>query len=391
VACCRVTAPIAGGLSPSTISAHNEGVRLVLGLGLLTACGRLQFGEVDALDRPIPHLPPGPLWDGTGELLLEDSVIDTTALTIDGAAPLLGSFVALPQPGGPELAVLQADLLSIDRVRVIGTRPLVLVARETLVVGILLDASALGTRAGAGARLTGGGDDGVHTPSVCDSGGGGGGHATVGAAGGGNACVAAGPPGGAIAGDDAIIILAGGTPGGAGVSNACGLPGGGGGGGALQLTAGRSIQIGAGASVIAGGGGGEGGAECGDGDAGAGGGGGAGGAVYLDAPSIMIDGAVLAHGGGGGAGGNGLLQNGPVGVGNPGADGTSLTAAPGGTPPAPNAGAGGDGGTGTMPPSSSLPVEHNAGGGGGAAGRIVVRGSHAGSGTISPAPRAVAP
>ncbi len=335
--------------------AYSRGVRPLALCSLLAACGRLEFDGEDPLGRPIPHLPDGIVWDDDRDIVL-DGPLDTASLPLfDGIAVLQAHTITVP-----------ADAT----VTITGPFPLVLLARDTIAVDGVLDASASGTRPGPGARAATAGA-GEHPPgSVCDSGGGGGGHATVGAVGGGTSCAPSGGSGGRIEGDDPITVLAGGSAGGAGVSLACGIPGGGGGGGALQLSAGRTILIRG--QVLAGGGGGAGGAECGDGDAGAGGGGGAGGAIVLDADVVTIEGEVFAHGGGGGAGGNGLISNGPVGAGGAGSDGRSLSPAAGGIEPAPNAGRGGTGGTTTTPPGSSDAVQHNAGGGGGAVGRILI-------------------
>ena len=348
---------------------------LVLVLAI-PACGRLGFADEPALEPPT-HVPGSVTLGGTGTLELGTSVLDTTALTIDGGPPAHGQLVAVQQVGGgPELAFLQADHVTITAggtVTVIGGRGLVILARTIEVVG-RIDASGAPARPGPGA-VTGTAQGGVHqNADVCDSGGGGGGHASAGAAGGDVVTCLPSRRGGAIGGDDALTILLGGGNGGDAVSFACGLPGGGGGGGALQLSAGERLAIGPAGEVLAGGGGGSGGPECGDGDAGGGGGGGAGGAIFLEAPEIAIDGLVIANGGGGGAGGNGLSQNGTIGTGGSGASGTARTAAIGGVPPAPNAGLGGTGGTEMQPPGTGASADNNAGGGGGAVGRIVIRG-----------------
>lgn len=348
---------------------------LVLAL-TVPACGRYGFVDQPPLQAPT-HVPGTVTLGGTGTLVLGTSQIDTTQLTIDGGPPEHGQLVAVPQIGaGPELAMLQAEHVRISdgaTVSVIGGRGLVILARTIEVVG-RLDASGAPGRAGPGAVI-GNAQAGQHQDQdVCDSGGGGGGHASGGARGGEVFSCLPNRLGGASAGDDTLTVLVGGGNGGDAVSFACGNPSGGGGGGALQLSAGDELVIGAAAEVLAGGGGGTGGPECGDGDAGGGGGGGAGGAIFLEAPTIEIEGLVIANGGGGGAGGNGLIDNGPIGTGGAGANGTTRTAALGGIPPAPNAGVGGPGGADAQLPVDGAGADHNAGGGGGAVGRIVIRG-----------------
>jgi hypothetical protein len=360
-------------------------VRAVPLLLALSACGRSGFDERAPLEPPA-HVPASVTLDGAGSLVLGTSVIDTTSLTIDGASPVRGQLAAIAQlGGGPELALLQAEHITISdgaMVRVVGTRGLVILAR-TVDVGGSLDASA-----GAGAALIKAAN-GVHEAgNVCDSGGGGGGHGTRGGTGGDADSCTFGGPGGAVIGDDALTLLVGGAAGGDGVTAACGIPPGGGGGGALQLSASERVSIAGAGAVLVGGGGGVGGLECGDGDAGAGGGGGAGGAIYIEAPVVVIDGVLLAHGGGGGAGGNGLTQNGPIGKGGDGAAGTSRDPAVGGVPPAPNAGIGGAGGTGALAAGDGMMGNNNGGGGGGGAGRIVIIGDAIElRGFVSPAAR----
>lgn len=357
-------------------------------LVLVAACGRFGFEDEPPLLAPT-HIPDSVTLGGTGELVIGTSELDTTALTIDGGPPVTGQLVAVPQlGGGPELALLQADHLTIttgSTLTVVGGRPLVIVARTIEVAG-QLDASGGPGRPGPGA-VAGSAQGGEHAEGdVCDSGGGGGGHATAGARSGDVTTCLPRRLGGAIEGDEALTLLVGGGNGGDAISFACGTPGGGGGGGAIQLSASERLVIGATAIVLAGGGGGSGGPECGDGDAGAGGGGGAGGAIFLEAPEISIAGFVVANGGGGGAGGNGFTENGPIGVGGNGASGTTHSGAVGGSPPAPNAGAGGTGGTDVQAPTEGGTADYNAGGGGGSVGRIVIAGEVVVvTGSVSPA------
>ncbi len=364
-------------------------MRALLLVLALPAC---RFGFVELLPLEVPsHVTDSVPLTGTGQLVLGTAVIDTTALTIDGAAPTLGELSAVAHDGGgPELALLQADRVVVNAggvVRVVGSRGLVILARTIEIAGTI-DAGAAGTRSGPGAS-TSVAPAGIHvTADVCDTGAGGGGHGTPGGRGGSSdICTASGAAGGAPTGDGALTILVGGGSGGAGVSLGCGSAAGGGGGGALQLSAAERVIVRSGGVLLVGGGGGSGGPECGDGDAGSGGGGGAGGALFLEAPDVTIDGWLFAHGGGGGAGGNGQIDNGPIGTGGVGDDGTTRDPANGGVPPAPNAGPGGAGGADGLLPGDGATAGHNAGGGGGAVGRIVIRADRIdGSGIVSPPP-----
>ena len=365
--------------------------RLIV-LVLAAGCGRLQFAD-EPLGDDVTHVPADAVPTADGVLVLAGGTIDTGALTIDGAAPVAGELLEVPQVGGgPSLALLLAeDITLTGTVTIVGGRPLVILARTIAVDGVL-DASAHGSLAGPGARtVEGTGGHATHVINVCDAGGGGGGHAITGAPGGdptscGPDGIGAGGGGGGPVGDARLTLLVGGGPGGDAASGACGAPPGGGGGGALQLSATRRLVITSAGAVLAGGGGGPGGPDCGDGDAGAGGGGGAGGALYLEAPQLVIAGRVIAHGGGGGGGGNGSTGNGGVGPGGVGADGIDLAPAIGGVPPAPTSGIGGAGGTGSTAPVRGADADNNAGGGGGAAGIIAIRGSPTGAGVVSPTP-----
>ena len=110
---------------------------LVLVLAI-PACGRFGFADEPALEPPA-HVPGSVAIGGTGTLVLGTSVLDTTALTLDGNPPEHGQLVAVPQLGaGPELALLQADHITITAgatVRVVGGRGLVILARTIEVIG----------------------------------------------------------------------------------------------------------------------------------------------------------------------------------------------------------------------------------------------------------------
>ncbi|MBS1118976.1 MAG: hypothetical protein H6Q90_1204 [Deltaproteobacteria bacterium] len=357
--------------------------------------------------RDIPHLPSPAELPGSAALSLSGQVtIDTTLLMLSTGAPPSGVSIeqVAQDPGGSSLMVIHADVFTVtvgSVVRVVGTRPLVIVARTISIAGVL-DASANTSTRGAGGHATGdgnpagGGSAGAHVDPFHDSGGGGGGFGATAARGGSagtnQLCLAGeatgGPPGDVL--DlPAIVVLQGGGAGGAGSPGDCpaasNAPGGAG-GGAIQLSATETLVISG--IVHAGGGGGTGGVFCNTVDSGSGGGGGAGGAIYLDAPAIAFTGALLANGGGGGGGGCA-----PDGAGSDGADGSATGAvATGG-----NAGGGcgtlgGNGGTNATAPGAGLDqsCDGNAGGGGGAVGRIVARGTVTGAGQVSPSATALA-
>lgn len=253
--------------------------------------------------------------------------------------------------------------------RVIGSRPLLVAAWNTLTVDGTIDVSSNATVAGAGAN-----------PAACSSnaatagdnhltdGGGGGGGGGFGAGGGqgglGGGTVSGGSKGTAVAAT--APMLRGGCPGARGGKTylAGGL--GGAGGGALQLTARSSIEI---SGVLhAGGAGGRGGPA---GSQSGGGGGGSGGYLGLEAPRVTLTAtAVLAANGGGGGGGAADAL-----AGQPGkrglADSTGAAGGPGGA-----ASKGGDGGSGghltVLAGTTGQNSVDGGGGGGGGVGLLVL-------------------
>jgi hypothetical protein len=317
---------------------------------------------------------------GAADVLVSGGVtLDTTALTVTPAGAAAGwEVVARPHDGGGlELAVAYARDLVIDGdLRVIGERPLVIVARRIELRGAI-DAGARGATPGPGGSRDdrGRGGDGRRDGAYYDGGGGGGGHATVGGAGGNDSNGA----GGAASSDAMLVQLVGGASGGAAVVD-CGSRQPGAGGGALQLYAATELLITAAGRINAGGGGGGAGLNCG-GQYTAGMGGGSGGAIYLQAPRIVNAGLIAANGGGGGGGASG-------GNGGDGADGAATTQ------PAGGGGSGGDtyGAPGGVGGAAGAPARggsnsgglSNGGGGGGAAGRIIVRLRDGTAGTTSP-------
>jgi hypothetical protein len=266
-----------------------------------------------------------------------------------------------PTIEGVEVCVLWAETITIGQGGVIGSRPVVLVATDTLTIstGGLLNASSSsdGTRVGAGATL----NDCAGSAGSGDIGGGGGsggaggwfeGDAGNGGQGGNSQA------GGTVVGPTPLAFRPG-CRGGTGRGD----PGNGGrAGGAVFLIAGARIVISAGSVINASGGGGQAAAMQSGGA-----GGGSGGFVGLDAPVIIVDGVIFALGGGGSpggginnAGGSGKSALGPqtVAAATAGVNNCQGTGGAGGGRDA----AGSPGGTGTN--------ECGGGGGGGSVGVI---------------------
>ncbi len=377
----------------------------------------------------VTHVPDDGEFASQEDLLLDqNTTIDTDTMTITVAGQPL--ITGLQQPAGwpgtradeivfdvyaqendsgSEVAVLHVGDLEVrdgTRVRVVGSRPLVIIASDRIVIDGLVDAAARGAQPGPGGFTPGlgpiqqnGGANGLSW-RLHDGGGGGAGHATAGAAGGspqcGNGCSASGGQGGTEYGrydDLTVSVLRGGSGGGAG-SPGCienGQRTGGGGGGAVQFHALYSITITKSGRINAGGGGGSGGGmACGiNGSAGSGGG--SGGIIFLRAPIIEVTGIVAANGGGGGGGGDESTKA----TGMNGEDGR-LSPAPtlGGEGAAPGGTSGGTGGSVDSPAGrpgrgadADMVGAYNTGGGGGAAGYVVlVAWERESTGTISPAP-----
>jgi hypothetical protein len=310
-----------------------------------------------------------------------------------------------PQTGSPtaapELCAIAGKTIAVQStVTVTGSRALVLIGAETVVVaaGATLDASSTtnGTpRKAAGANLGACAKPGSAGNDNGGAGGGAGGSlATKGGNGGkGNLNAPGGSQNAAKGGSagptqPAPTLLRGGCPGGKGgdsqiINNVGNGGAGGNGGGAVYLIAGTSITVTG--DVFASGAGGDAtpnnaGAEQG------GGGGGTGGMIGLDAPTVTVNGRVVANGGAGGGGGG--LNTG----GKPGGDGTTTSwntrAAPGG------AGTGG-GGVVSGAPGTAINLtdqidgpdaDGGGGGGGGGMGIVTIYGKLMGNMMISPAP-----
>jgi len=361
--------------------------------------------DAAAIDAPppppnVPHLPPGASGCGTGDLSLGTATIDTTNLTLGITLPAGVTFDSTAQSpgGGPQVAVLHVRGFSITggTVRVVGSRPLVIVACGDVSIAGTLDAGAAATIAGTGGADsnmgTGAGGAGEHVGQFTDSGGGGAGFATAGGSGGDSSgelmLIARGGAGGRAYGDATQTVLEGGSGGGRGSpggAGGCPAQPGGAGGGAIQIFSTTRIQVSGG--IHAGGGGGAAGVPCG-GVSGGGSGGGSGGALFLQAPSITNDGILAANGGGGGGAGSNQTPGQPGlngGLGNQPAQGGMAGGATGGP--------GGNGAAGTTPPENAPNHDSqggaNSGGGGGAVGRIriLTQGDNfSDNGTLSPPP-----
>jgi hypothetical protein len=355
--------------------------------------------QPDAAEGAIPHVPPDHATTGTGTYTMTSSTIDTSAMTIVGAAIPAGvTFDTSPQScsGCPELAILHVGRLHIpggSTIRVVGMRPFVILAGDTVDIGGVIDASAHAAAPGAGGAASamgpGAGAQGVHQDTYSDSGGGGAGLATLGGKGGdamGENTPATGAAGGVVYDDPMVTKLLGGSGGGLGSGGDCANPLGGAGGGALQIYSQTGINITGGGGINVGGGGGGAGPGCGTQNSGAGSGGGSGGMLFLQAPMITNAGFLAANGGSGGGGGS----NGATG--GVGQDGQlSATPATGGVSGGTYGGAGGIGAAGAAAPTDGGLVNTmfggNGGGGGGSAGRIraLHKSGFTGAGMASPA------
>jgi hypothetical protein len=322
---------------------------------------------------------------GTGDWILSTDATVRTSGMIGWSVSLPPgvTFAAAPQdPSGPGLAILHVRDLTITAgtdVRVLGTAPLVIIAENVRLAGIIDAGARLGTPGGGGTTAgTGVGGNGAHRGTYSDSGGGGASFGTSGARGGNAFCntgctpnsTVPGGAAGATYGTMLLDTLEGGSGGGrgAGPTN-CMMGPVGAGGGAVQIYARTSITIGGSGGIHAGGGGGSGGEQCATNWSSAHGGG-SGGAIFLQSPSVTNAGVLAANGGGGGAGA------GLNGAGADGRDGTLGTMpAPGGASSGSYSAAGGAGAAGATAATQGGDIGDagNGGGGGGGAGRIVIR------------------
>jgi hypothetical protein len=352
---------------------------------LVTGCSAV-FG----LDTPN-HAPadatdaPGIVVDGGPDACVSYStLVDTCTLQyddFDGDLPIFLQFntdtktfssavtdvtprdVQTPTGSAVLIAVRSVHVqMNLGTFQVVGNKPLIVAARDMIVVDGQVNVAA----GGAGARACGAG------AGANDGGGGGGGagasFAALGADGGRGDSDGSTP---SLGGTTNTVVarptgpLGGCNGGKGGDSNTKPGGSGGGGGGSIALIASR-IEIGGAGQINAGGGGGAGGQE----DSG-GGGGGSGGFLIFESPMTIIAGRLGANGGGGGEG----AGNNPGDAGNTGA--LQTTRAAGGAGGATNGSDGGSGGAGTTPNGATSPdfLSNGGGGGGGGVGFISISGS----------------
>lgn len=264
-----------------------------------------------------------------------------------------------------------------------GSRPLALVAADTVDLAGTLDASS--TIAGQlGANTQPMGQCLGQVAAAANNGNGGGGaggsFGAVGALGGGgnNNVNTGGKPGPA---EVPVASIRGGCKGGDGFQGGGDPTPGAAGGGALVIVAGTKIQVESTGRVFASGAGGKGGQT----QAG-GAGGGSGGMIGLDAPMLILDGRIAANGGGGGEGSTNGSQ------GNNGVDGAKEsvdTPGAGGSGGSGNAGDGGAGATGGNAPVNGQTTNNGGGGGGGAVGLFWIHGTITSGTVFSPTPTTI--
>lgn len=309
------------------------------------------------------------------EMLVRDSEILTSARS--GSTEECAEIVAQPDEAMTEVCVVAARRIEIDGpVRAAGSRPLVMLALDELVVTATGSIDVAGHRIGFPAAGSDSGecDRGNGSTSgtgAAGGGGAGGSFATLGAMGGsGSSGTAMVSGGGTPFAPLPLTIVRGGCMGGLGGRGASNMNIGSSGrsGGAVYLLAGRAITIAG--TIDASGGGGGGGVGDSTG-AGGGGGGGSGGLIALDAPAVTFAAtAVMVANGGGGAGGGGgaALADGTAGEDPDPALDLPFTASGGsggGTAPT----AGGTGGAGaTLVGGPAVGMDGGGGGGGGGGG-----------------------
>jgi len=263
--------------------------------------------------------------------------------------------------GADGLCVVAATQIEVNgRLRVIGAKPLVLLASDLIETTIAIDVASHRLNQKGDPEIGAGADApacDAGTPPVAPGGPGGGGAGGSLFAPGGDG----GRPGGGVTSalpgrvTGMLTDLRGGCPG----QDGAGLHGGvhGHGGGAVYLIAGNRIYLGG--IITVGGEGGAGAARSASG----GGGGGSGGMIGLDAPNITVTSMLIANGGGGGEGSEDAVG------GHNGQDAHTVSAAGGGRGGTSFAGAGGDGGDGvTLAGGGGLDGSDRNGGGGGGGG-----------------------
>jgi hypothetical protein len=288
---------------------------------------------------------------------------------------------------GVEVCVIAGTSITVSGtlVGVFGSRPLVLVATDTITVST--------TSFDITSRSSGTPSDGPNAnPPQCNSdatldgananmGGGGGAGGTFGSKGGNGGTGANGNSAAGIAKDppSTFDVLRGGCPGGRGGAGNSTKSNGGSGGGALYMVARTAIDVTG--TINASGGGGFGG----EGPRGGGGGGGSGGMIVLHAPTLSLGAAsrVFANGGGGGGGAAVPSTDG----GNGSDPITADTPAGGGIATTLDGSNGGAGAFKSTPAASANPATHGGGGGGGGVGVIrILSGQTVAPINVSPTP-----
>ncbi|MCD6498594.1 MAG: hypothetical protein J7M25_09890 [Deltaproteobacteria bacterium] len=307
----RETCPL-GCLSNDGAHCRELGAHAVFSLGDFLADGTLAFSQEMQLGAGI-------------------HTIDTDEFTIDSVS-WSDQAIVIQGQDAPDVAVFACanfHLVEGGTLRAIGSRPLAIVARDTLQVDGIIDVSARLTELGVGkyedwstpgpGGFSGGalGESGQGgcggQPGETTTWGSGSGAGGFGGPGGRGANRTESPahpyffpggPGGGVCGNASLIPLMGGSGGGGGEPTSQSPTGdavhassaGGGGGGAVLLAAGATVQISSTGGVSAAGGGG---AVCANSG---GAGGGAGGGILIEAPYVSLAGFVAANGGGGAEG-----------------------------------------------------------------------------------------
>jgi hypothetical protein len=357
------------------------GAAFVVGAAHLGGCSKILGIEGFALTPDAPPDVPGPdaqlCWgSGLAPVCLNAPATGVRVLDTALDTDTLGTCTDLiAQPAGPELCVIAATQINVSNtVTATGTRPLMLLATDTIQIGGTLDVSSKRTAAkpGAGANFAscGAGTAPTNGTATTGAGGGGGGSFTTPTLGKGGNGGDSRDSAGVVVNNNGVsgsllglTFVRGGCRGQDGGDAGAAQGGvGGAGGGAVYLLAGTSITVdgniyasGAGAAASA--------ARAG------GGGGGTGGLIGLEAPMIDVKGIVAANGANGSAGGTSV-------AGGVGADGPTMlySTRPGGVAAsAPTAGL------------TSAGLSTGGGGGGGGIGIVWVKGTLTGT-MISPTP-----
>jgi hypothetical protein len=291
--------------------------------------------------------------------------IDTGDTSASSACLPAAAYTATPAINACVIAGQTISIPDKQTVTVFGTRPLILLAADSITITGTLDAAShIGSTSGAGANVGPAADLGPCSTTFTnptagamrgDGGGGFGGSFGAAGNGGGNGAIAG--IGGVAAPAILATALRGGCPGSAGAGAKVGALGHG--GGAVLLIAGQTVAV---PGVVNASGGAGGGAPE---QSGGGGGGGSGGMIVLDAQTVNVTGQCFANGGGGGEGANVAAD------GHPGGESSAPDkTASGGSGGTDFGGDGGKGGNATNPGGSpgSNGDQQGAGIGGGGAG-----------------------